>query len=281
MLRPERLFLVLLMTITLSGCAVFSVPSNLASGVLSNDDLELVEEGLPAYLLTMDGLVKSYPDNPGILGAAAELNSAYAGVFVTDPERQQSLAQKALGLAHRAACAESRDLCPIAEMELAAAQDHIASLDDQDLAPVLYLYGSVWAGYIQANSGDWNAVAGLGKAQTLLEQQVALQPGYNQGMGELYLAVIAGVLPPALGGQPQEALAYYKQALAYGGETNLIIKAYYAREYARMMFDRELHDRLLQEVLAADPHAGDLTLQNHYAQRLARKLLESSDDYFL
>lgn len=271
----------LLAVLWLSGCAVFSVPSNLASGVMANDDLELVEEGLPAYLLTMDGMVRSYPDNAGILSAAAELNSAYAGVFVEDPERQKRLTRKALGLAHRAACAESHRLCPIEDMELAAAQDHINAIRDEDLAPALYRYGSIWAGYIQAHSGDWDAVAGLGKAEKLLERQVALQPGYNAGMGELYLAVIASVLPPALGGQPDSARALFEQALEYGGDTNLIIKVYYAQKYARMMFDQEMHDRLLQEVLAADPGAGDLTLQNHYAQRLARELLASSDDYFL
>jgi hypothetical protein len=54
-----------------------------------------------------------------------------------------------------------------------------------------------------------------------------------------------------------------------------------AESYARMMFDRELHDRLLEEVLAADPEAPGLTLANVLAQRDARALLASADDYFL
>jgi hypothetical protein len=57
-------------------------------------------------------------------------------------------------------------------------------------------------------------------------------------------------------------------------------KVEYARRYARLMFDRELHDRLLQEVLAADPVYPELTLSNVLAQRQAKELLQSAEDYF-
>ena len=53
-----------------------------------------------------------------------------------------------------------------------------------------------------------------------------------------------------------------------------------AERYARMKFDRPLHDRLLNEVLAADPQAKDYTLSNTLAQRQAHKLLNSADEYF-
>ena len=39
-------------------------------------------------------------------------------------------------------------------------------------------------------------------------------------------------------------------------------------------------DRLLQEVLAADPRAPGLTLGNTLAQEQARQLLDGADDYF-
>ena len=46
------------------------------------------------------------------------------------------------------------------------------------------------------------------------------------------------------------------------------------------MFDRELHDRLLNEVLAAPAEAPRLTLQNTFAKQRARALLDSADQYF-
>jgi hypothetical protein len=54
----------------------------------------------------------------------------------------------------------------------------------------------------------------------------------------------------------------------------------FARSYARLVYDRELHDRLLNEVMAADPVAPDLTLLNTLARRQARLLLDSAEDYF-
>jgi hypothetical protein len=54
----------------------------------------------------------------------------------------------------------------------------------------------------------------------------------------------------------------------------------YARRYARLVFDRKLHDRLLNEVLAADTEVPGFTLSNVLAQRQARELLQSAEDYF-
>ena len=57
-------------------------------------------------------------------------------------------------------------------------------------------------------------------------------------------------------------------------------KVMYAERYARLVFDRELHDRLLQEVLAAPVQVPGLTLGNTLAVARAKQLLASADDYF-
>lgn len=276
----RQFLLVAAVSLLLTGCATFRIPSNLAAEILSSDDLELVGQALPTYLLTMDGLVRTYPRNVRVLSTAAELNSAYAGVFVDTEERQKRYSSKAMDLASQAACRDIRELCDISEQRVTAAEQTIDSLNRDSHAPTLHLLGSIWASYIQAHSDDWNIVAQLPKAQRLLEQQVRIEPGYNHAMGELYLAVIASILPPSLGGQPEVARQYFEQAIERSAGRNLIVKVYYAQAYARITFDRELHDQLLQEVLAADPHEGQLTLQNTWAQQLARELLASGEDYF-
>ena len=63
-------------------------------------------------------------------------------------------------------------------------------------------------------------------------------------------------------------------------ERHLTAKVLLAERYARMLFDRELHDQVLQEVLAADPEAPGLTLANTIAQAQARALLADADHYF-
>ena len=53
-----------------------------------------------------------------------------------------------------------------------------------------------------------------------------------------------------------------------------------AEYYARLTFDQALHDRLLSEVLAADPVEPGFTLMNVLAQQRAAALVESGKDYF-
>ena len=54
----------------------------------------------------------------------------------------------------------------------------------------------------------------------------------------------------------------------------------YARHYARLVFDRPLHDRLLQQVMAAQTARPGLTLSNTLAKEQARRLLAEADGYF-
>jgi hypothetical protein len=87
-------------------------------------------------------------------------------------------------------------------------------------------------------------------------------------------------LPPALGGKPELGRAQFEQAIAISNNRDLMAKVEYARNYARLVFDQELHDRLLNEVLQASPEEPGLTLSNVLAQQQARRLLDSSKDYF-
>ena len=86
--------------------------------------------------------------------------------------------------------------------------------------------------------------------------------------------------PEAIGGRPEAGREAFERAIAISSGRNLYAKTLYAEYYARLMFDQALHDRLLDEVIAADPKAPGLTLTNTLAQDRARKLLESGKDYF-
>jgi hypothetical protein len=64
------------------------------------------------------------------------------------------------------------------------------------------------------------------------------------------------------------------------GGRDLNVKLEYARGYARLLYERELHDRLLAEVMAADPEVPGYTLTNVLAQREAERLIATADEYF-
>src|SRR5690606_40895677 len=96
----------------------------------------------------------------------------------------------------------------------------------------------------------------------------------------LYMGLFETLFPPAMGGRPEEGRRHFERALELSEGRQLLIKVLYAEQYARLVFDRDLHDRLLEEVLAADPQQPGMTLMNVVAQQRAAKLLESADEYF-
>ena len=87
-------------------------------------------------------------------------------------------------------------------------------------------------------------------------------------------------MPPGLGGKPEIGRAHFERAIELSNAQNLLAKVFFAESYARLVFDRELHDRLLNEVLASETRVAGLTLMNTVAQQQARELLGSADEYF-
>jgi hypothetical protein len=97
---------------------------------------------------------------------------------------------------------------------------------------------------------------------------------------QLYLGVLESLIPAVSGGKPEVARGYFDRAIEMSKGQNLTAKVQYAERLARPQFDRPLHDRLLNEVLAANPHVPGRTLMNTLAQERARELLAGADKYF-
>ena len=130
------------------------------------------------------------------------------------------------------------------------------------------------------NTDDWKAIADKARVDAMMQRVVALDESYSDGAAYLYLGILATLMPEAMGGKPEKGRADFERAIELSGGRNLMAKVLLAREYARLVFDRDLHDRLCREVIEADPVAAGLTLVNTVAQEEARQLLESSEDYF-
>ncbi len=280
-----RLLVLLPALFCVSGCsALFSSAASgfakdLSRAFENNSDISVVEDGAPAYLLMMDAFVGKNPEDFAMARSAAKLNAAYAEMFVDDPERSQKLTEKALRLAFVSACLENRDFCDL-RAKCFDEFEQILSEADRDDVDAIFTLGSVWASWIQAHRKDWNAVAELSRVESIMRRTTALAPDYKKGEPYLYLAAMATLLPPALGGKAEEGREYFEKAIELSEGKNLYAKYLYAQRYARLVFDRQLHDRLLQEVIDADPEAEGYTLANAIARKKARLLLQTSDDYF-
>lgn len=277
-----RFALLALVLAHLSGCASMAsqgLANSIGQSMVNQDDPATVRAGAPAFLLLIDGLIADNPDEAPLLLAGARLYSAYAGVFVDDVQRARRMSDKALGYARRAVCPEQPGLC-LSPQPFPAFRAALAESDEDELE-LLYTYAVTWLGWIQTHSEDWNAIADLARVEALLERVVALEPAYERGQPHLYLGVLNSLLPPALGGRPEQGRAHFEQAIELSAGRNLMAKVEMARRYARLVFDRPLHDRLLQEVIAAPAQEPGLTLSNVLAKEQAQNLLADSADYFL
>jgi tetratricopeptide (TPR) repeat protein len=214
-----------------------------------------------------------------MLRAGSQLNDAYAGGFVTDVERKKKLTDKSLAYAKRALCVNDHNFCNISDLPFNEFLTQLGTSDEDNIA-YIYTLGVSWLSWIQAHSDDWLAITGLAKVEALLKRVVEVDDSYENGSAHLYLGGISTLLPPALGGKPEEGRKHFEKAIEYSQGKNLMAKVVYAQMYARLVFDQELHDKLLNEVLAADPNVENFVLMNTLAQREAVKLLASSPDYF-
>ena len=270
-----------LVALALAGCASMAqrqLADNLGRAVLNQDDPATVREGAPAFLLLLDGMLEGDPDNVDLLIAGARLNAAYAAVFVDDNERAGRLARKAHGYAGRALCLRQPSLCKLDERPFAEYEAALAPLG-RDALPVLYTYGVTWAGVIE-QQGDWQAAADLPKVEAVLDRVVAIDETYERGQAHVYLGAMRSLVPPALGGKPEIGRAHFERAIVLSQGRNLMAQVEFAQRYARLMLDRPLHDRLLNEAVAADPVEPGLTLSNVLAQAKATELLASAPQYF-
>ena len=259
--------------------ATRDMADNLSQAILDQDDPETVRQGAPAYLIMIDSFIQGSPASIDLLLAGSSLYGAYTSAFVADGKRAQRLSAKALQYAQQAFCLQRKDLCDIGDLRY---PDFIVRLQSASIDDIetLYAWGVAWTGWIQARSDDWNAIAELPKAKAVMERVIELDSSWDDGGAQLYLAVMNSLLPPSMGGRPDVAKKHFEQAIELNQGRNLMAKTLYAQYYARIIFDQQLHDRLLREVIAADPHAQGLTLINTLAQEEARKLLEQSADFF-
>ena len=268
-----------------SGCASLmssaasGLADNLSAAVLNQNDPDTVRDGAPAYLLLLDSFLEGSPEDPALLSAAANLYATYGFVFVDDPLRAARLTERARGYSAKAICVSYSPACRWDGMPF---EEYEATLDglSERHADVVFSHGLASLAYIRKHSSDYSAIAMLPYSQALLERYLEINDGSDDAAIHTYLGVLNTLLPASLGGKPEKGRAHFERAIDLSGGRDLGAKVEFAEGYARLLYDRELHDNLLNEVVAANPIEPGSTLTNVLAQERAVELLASADDYF-
>ena len=282
MVRLIRTVLIAVAVLTSYGCAnlVGSMAANiLSASILNQSDPALIEEGVPAYLLLVDGFIHDNPNSEGLLAAGAQIYALYGSRFSTEPEAAIRLTRKARDYGGRAICAVHERACSWDGLRY---EDFVAELADISVKQVDYLYSYAlgWLSYLETTSDDLGAVAELPWVEVAMERVLELDETHEGGSIHTWLGILKSLRPPALGGEPDVAQAHFERALELSQGKDLSVKVEYARRFARMMYQQDLHDRLLREVLDAPTEEDGYTLFNVLAKKDAEALLAGSQEYF-
>jgi hypothetical protein len=283
--QKTRILIFSVLFLSLGACATVmesatnDMAANLSSAILNQDDPETVRDGAPAYLLLLDSFIAGSPDNPAMLAAASELYAAYGVIFTEDPQRAKRLTSRARRYAQQSLCASNKLACGVSDLPFQEFENVLTKLNKKD-TPSLFTFGLASIAYIKVHSDDWGAMTNLPHVESVLKRVQALDPQYESEQVEHYLGVLNTIRPPALGGNFEAGKLHFERAQSLSGGKDLSINVDYARYYARTLYDRDLHDRLLNDVITAEPNQQGYTLFNTLAQREAQELLDAADDYF-
>jgi len=266
---------------------------------MSSNDPQTVMQALPAYLILLDGLLAGDPDDEELLKASARLMNAYAGLLGTqlammenqpheyqNQEQQQiirtqqrKLNQKALHRMSRAICLYRENYCNLTSLRYAEFKTRVqsSSIDDVDM---LYSLGAAWVSWLQVDSDNWNTMAQLPQIKIIMQTVVALDENWQHAGAHMYLGVLNSLLPGMLGGKPDTGNLHFEAVIRLTNGQNLMAKVLYAEYYARLVFDKNLHQRLINEVLNAKDSPPDLVLLNTLAREKAKVLKKSAEEFF-
>jgi hypothetical protein len=274
-----------MVALSLSGCA--SLMSSAASGltdsisdsVLNQDDPETAKAALPTFMVLLDGMVRDNPQDPDLLSAGATLYASYGAIFAEDPVRASRLTSRARRYARTAICEVYVPSCRWEDMTY---DEFVATLDGigPGKSEYLYTYGFASLAYLRAHADDWNSLAELPHMEALFNHYLNISGDEVNGAVYTYMGILLTLRPPALGGEPERAREYFEKAIDLTAGKDLGAKVEFAKGYAKLLYERDLHDRLLREVLDADPYQDGYTLSNILAREQAKTLLAEADDYF-
>jgi len=281
----KKVLLLSVLSMLSSGCTVLvsnaasSFSDNLSAAVLNQDDPELVRDGMPTLLLTMDSMIEGNPNSPQLLAAGASLYASYGALFADEEERALKLTARARRYGLRAMCETYEASCDWPGMTY---DEFVATLDGigSNQSDILFAYGLSSLAFLRVRGSDWDTVAEFPLIQALFDHYLNISGDEVNSSVYTYMGIMHTLRPPAMGGEPELAREFFEKAIAESDGHDLNAKVEYAKGYAKLLYERELHDQLLNEVLAADPNQDGFVLTNVMAQKEAATLLAEADDYF-
>jgi hypothetical protein len=249
--------------------------------LFEESDLQLAEIAIAGDLKLIEAMVKGDPNNEKLLLLTAEGYSAYALSFIEQVSLERARVFYLRGKEYGMRILNKDD-------EFAASIDKdmesfkkVLSRFSKDDVPAVFWTAFSWGSYINITRTDMSALADLPKVEEMMNFVLKHDSTYFYGGAHMFFGAITGSIPPALGGKPERAKDHFDRCIAMNNGTFLLANVYYAKTYAVTVQDRELFEKLLNEVAAFDlDKAPKMRLPNAVAKKQAKKLQETIEDYF-
>ena len=253
---------------------------DVAKSANKQSDLKVIREGMPAYLMLIDGMVEAVPNNSRLLITAAQAYSSFAGAFVEETDKDYANALYAKAKKYALQSLEARGLKNPAFKPFEQFEKEVAALGKEDV-PYMFWSAACWGGWIRLNLDSIAAVAELPRVELLIKRVLVLDEQFYYGGPHLFMAIWFASRPKIAGGDLAKARYHFEKALQFSRDKFLMTRIYFAELYARKISDKALFVATLEKVLdtAAD-NTPELTLLNTVAHKKAKEMLEHVNEYF-
>ena len=278
------------------------VISRAAPAVQRYEDVELAEEGMPASITTLEGLLQIRPEDTELRALLARTYASFGFGFMED-RMEEALAKDdeanaeryrlRAGMAYRRARELALGSLTLWEDDGGGAEGHIKAglpawtaylneFDDaEDHVPTLFWAAYAWGRYIGLNRDDMNALADLPFVNALADRVFALDHTFMGYAPHALRAGLIGTAPAQLGGRPADAKKEFETAIRATGGKNLMYHVVEAQIVAVALQDRALYKSLLTTVVEAPTDLNpDERLLNQLAKKRAARYLAQIDQLF-
>lgn len=253
---------------------------DVAKSANKQPDLKVIREGMPAYLMLVDGMVEAVPNNARLLITAAQTYSSFAAAFVEETDKDHAVALYGKAQKYALLALEARGLTDPVSKPFEQFEKDVTTRGEKDV-PYMFWAATCWGNWIRLNLNSMAAVAELPRVEALMKRVLVLDEQFYYGGPHLFMGIWFASRPKIAGGDLAKAQLHFEKALAFSGEKFLMTRVYYADQYARKTLDRDLFIATLEKVLGipAD-NTPELTLLNTVAHKKAKQLLEHLNEYF-
>ena len=260
--------------------ATATLLEGVAKSSYRQSDLRILREGMPAYLMLMDGMIEVWPENEQVLIAAAQTYSSFASIFLEDQDQEYAKMLFGKGRDYALRSLERRGLKKPLQSPFEDFKKGLKGLGKRDV-PYLFWGATCWANWIRLNLDSMEALAELPKVEWMMQRVLEIDEGFYYGGPHLFMGIWFSSRPKMLGGDLKKAQGHFLRALEFGKGKFLMAYIYYATYYARQALDKDLFISTLQKVLETPADIlPDLTLLNTVAQKKAQELLNRVEEYF-